>query len=204
MERRYRETGSDMTKQEYETFMRITPCKACHGQRLKKASLAVTIADKNIHEITSMSVKDLRVFLEDLELTPQQHLIGDQILKEIRARVGFLIDVGLEYLTPCPGQREHCPEEKPSVSAWRHRSVPVWWALPIFWMSQASVCTSGIMISFCAALKNLRDLGNTLIVVEHDEDTMRAADYIVDIGPGAGEHGGEVVAAGTVRGYHGM
>ena len=197
VERRYRETGSDLTKQEYETFMRITPCKACHGQRLKKESLAVTIADKNIHEITSMSVKDLCVFLEDLELTEQQHLIGDQILKEIRARVGFLKEVGLEYLTLSRATGTLSGGEAQRIRLATQIGsglVGVAYILdePSIGLHQRD------NDKLLSALKNLKDLGNTLIVVEHDEDTMRAADYIVDIGPGAGEHGGEVVAAGTV------
>ena len=197
MERRYRETGSDLTKQEYETFMRITPCKACHGQRLKKESLAVTVADKNIHEITSMSVKDLCAFLEDLQLTEQQHLIGDQILKEIRARVGFLKEVGLEYLTLSRATGTLSGGEAQRIRLATQIGsglVGVAYILdePSIGLHQRD------NDKLLAALKNLKDLGNTLIVVEHDEDTMRAADYIVDIGPGAGEHGGEVVAAGTV------
>ena len=197
VERRYRETGSDLTKQEYETFMRITPCKACHGQRLKKESLAVTVADKNIHEITSMSVKDLCAFLEDLQLTEQQHLIGDQILKEIRARVGFLKEVGLEYLTLSRATGTLSGGEAQRIRLATQIGsglVGVAYILdePSIGLHQRD------NDKLLAALKNLKDLGNTLIVVEHDEDTMRAADYIVDIGPGAGEHGGEVVAAGTV------
>ena len=198
VERRYRETGSDMTKQEYETFMRITPCKACHGQRLKKESLAVTIADKNIHEITSMSVKDLCVFLEDLELTSQQHLIGDQILKEIRARVGFLKEVGLEYLT--------LSRSTGTLSGGEAQRIRLATQIGSGLVGVAYILDEPSIglhqrdnDKLLAALKNLKDLGNTLIVVEHDEDTMRAADYIVDIGPGAGEHGGEVVATGNAE-----
>ena len=197
VERRYRETGSDLTKQEYETFMRITPCKACHGQRLKKESLAVTIADKNIHEITSMSVKDLCVFLEDLELTEQQHLIGDQILKEIRARVGFLKEVGLEYLTLSRATGTLSGGEAQRIRLATQIGsglVGVAYILdePSIGLHQRD------NDKLLSALKNLKDLGNTLIVVEHDEDTMRAADFIVDVGPGAGIHGGEIVAAGTL------
>ena len=198
VERRYRETGSDMTKQEYETFMRITPCKACHGQRLKKESLAVTIADKNIHEITSMSVKDLCVFLENLELTPQQHLIGDQILKEIRARVSFLADVGLNYLTLARGTASLSGGEAQRIRLATQIGsglVGVAYILdePSIGLHQRD------NDKLLATLKHLRDLGNSLIVVEHDEDTMRAADCVVDIGPGAGEHGGELVAIGTAE-----
>ena len=197
MNRKYRETFSDSMKAEYETFMRITPCKACHGQRLKKESLAVTVADKNIHEITSMSVKDLCAFLEDLQLTEQQHLIGDQILKEIRARVGFLKEVGLEYLTLSRATGTLSGGEAQRIRLATQIGsglVGVAYILdePSIGLHQRD------NDKLLAALKNLKDLGNTLIVVEHDEDTMRAADYIVDIGPGAGEHGGEVVAAGTV------
>ena len=148
VERRYRETGSDTMKQEYETFMRITPCKACGGQRLKKESLAVTVADKNIYEMTSMSIEDLQDFLEELKLTEQQNLIGEQILKEITCPGGLSDGCGSGLSDACPGRRELCPAERPSVSVWRPRSVPVWWALPIFWMSQALVCISVIMTSF--------------------------------------------------------
>ena len=185
-------------KQEYESFMRITPCKACHGQRLKKESLAVTVADKNIHEITSMSVKDLCAFLEDLQLTEQQHLIGDQILKEIRARVGFLKEVGLEYLTLSRATGTLSGGEAQRIRLATQIGsglVGVAYILdePSIGLHQRD------NDKLLAALKNLKDLGNTLIVVEHDEDTMRAADCIVDIGPGAGEHGGQIVAVGTAE-----
>ena len=198
VERRYRETGSDVTKQEYETFMRITPCKACKGQRLKKEALAVTVSGKNIYEITSMSVKDLYEFLQHMELTPQQKLIGDQVLKEIRARVGFLMEVGLEYLSLSRATGTLSGGEAQRIRLATQIGsglVGVAYILdePSIGLHQRD------NDKLLSALKNLKDLGNTLIVVEHDEDTMFAADYIVDIGPGAGEHGGQVVAAGTAQ-----
>ena len=198
VERRYRETGSEATKQEYETFMRITPCKSCHGQRLKKESLAVTVADKNIFEVTDMSVKNLYTFMNELELTPQQQLIGEQVLKEIRARVGFLKEVGLEYLTLTRSTGSLSGGEAQRIRLATQIGsglVGVTYILdePSIGLHQRD------NNKLLAALKNLKDLGNTLIVVEHDEDTMLAADYIVDIGPGAGEHGGEVIAAGTAQ-----
>lgn len=196
VERRYRETGSDTMKQEYEQFMRITPCASCHGQRLKQSSLAVTIADKNIYEMTNMAVKDLCVFLDGMELTQQQHFIGDQILKEIRARVGFLKEVGLEYLTLTRATGTLSGGEAQRIRLATQIGsglVGVAYILdePSIGLHQRD------NDKLLRALMNLKDLGNTLIVVEHDEDTMRAADYIVDIGPAAGVHGGEVVAAGT-------
>ena len=196
VERRYRETGSDTMKQEYEQFMRITPCAECGGQRLKKSSLAVTVCGKNIHEITDMSVKDLCEFLEQMELTEQQHFIGDQILKEIRARVGFLKEVGLEYLTLTRATGTLSGGEAQRIRLATQIGsglVGVAYILdePSIGLHQRD------NDKLLHALMDLKDLGNTLIVVEHDEDTMRAADYIVDIGPGAGTHGGEVVAAGT-------
>ena len=198
VERRYRETGSDTMKQEYEQFMRITPCKVCGGQRLKKESLAVTVCGKNIHEITSMSIKDLCVFLEQMELTKQQHLIGDQILKEIRARVGFLREVGLDYLTLTRATGTLSGGEAQRIRLATQIGsglVGVAYILdePSIGLHQRD------NDKLLNALKNLKDLGNSLIVVEHDEDTMRAADFIVDIGPGAGSHGGEVVATGNAE-----
>ena len=196
VERRYRETGSDTMKQEYEQFMRITPCASCHGQRLKQSSLAVTVADKNIYEMTNMAVKDLCVFLDGMELTQQQHFIGNQILKEIRARVGFLKEVGLEYLTLTRATGTLSGGEAQRIRLATQIGsglVGVAYILdePSIGLHQRD------NDKLLRALMNLKDLGNTLIVVEHDEDTMRAADYIVDIGPAAGVHGGEVVAAGT-------
>ena len=196
VERRYQETGSDTMKQGYEQFMRITPCVSCHGQRLKQSSLAVTVADKNIYEMTNMAVKDLCVFLDGMELTQQQHFIGDQILKEIRARVGFLKEVGLEYLTLTRATGTLSGGEAQRIRLATQIGsglVGVAYILdePSIGLHQRD------NDKLLRALMNLKDLGNTLIVVEHDEDTMRAADYIVDIGPAAGVHGGEVVAAGT-------
>lgn len=196
VERRYRETGSDTMKQEYEQFMRITPCAECHGQRLKKSSLAVIVCDKNIYEMTDMSVKDLVKFLDSMELTQQQHFIGDQILKEIRSRVGFLQEVGLEYLTLTRATGTLSGGEAQRIRLATQIGsglVGVAYILdePSIGLHQRD------NDKLLRALMNLKDLGNTLIVVEHDEDTMRAADYIVDIGPAAGVHGGEVVAAGT-------
>ncbi len=197
-ERRYRETNSDVAKQEFEQFMRITPCTTCKGRRLKASSLAVTVADKNIYDMTNQSVKDLCVFLDQMELSEQQHLIGDQILKEIRARVGFLQEVGLEYLTLTRGTASLSGGEAQRIRLATQIGsglVGVAYILdePSIGLHQRD---NGKLLH---ALMNLRDLGNTLVVVEHDEETMRAADYIVDIGPGAGEHGGEVVAAGSVE-----
>ena len=198
VERKYKETFSETMKQEYETFMRITPCKECGGMRLKKEALAVTVCDKNIYEITSMSILHLQQFLNDMELTSQQKLIGSQVLKEIRARVGFLVDVGLEYLSLARGTA--------SLSGGEAQRIRL-----------ATQIGSGLMgvcyildepsiglhqrdnDKLLNTLKNLRDLGNTLLVVEHDEDTMLVADHIVDIGPGAGSHGGEVIAQGTAE-----
>ena len=198
MMRRYRETFSDTMKQEYEEYMSITPCPVCKGMRLKQESLAVTINDKNIFELTSLSISDLQKFLNNLELTETQKIIGKQVLKEINARVGFLMDVGLDYLT--------LGRSASSLSGGEAQRIRL-----------ATQIGSGLMgvcyildepsiglhqrdnDKLLGTLKHLRDLGNTLLVVEHDEDTMRAADFIVDIGPGAGSHGGEVVAAGTVE-----
>lgn len=198
VERRYKETFSDTAKAEYEQFMRITPCTTCKGQRLKASSLAVTVADKNIYEMTSMSVKDLCVFLDGMELSEQQHFIGNQILKEIRARVGFLQEVGLEYLTLSRGTASLSGGEAQRIRLATQIGsglVGVAYILdePSIGLHQRD------NDKLLKALMNLKDLGNTLIVVEHDEDTMRAADYIVDIGPAAGSHGGEVVAAGSIN-----
>ncbi|MCD7819294.1 MAG: excinuclease ABC subunit UvrA, partial [Lachnospiraceae bacterium] len=198
VERRYRETSSDYTKQEYESFMRITPCKACGGQRLKPSALAVTVGGKNIHEITSMSIGDLQNFLNHMELTDQQLLIGTQILKEIRARIGFLVDVGLDYLSLARATGTLSGGEAQRIRLATQIGsglVGVAYILdePSIGLHQRD------NDKLLRTLNNLKDLGNTLIVVEHDEDTMYAADYIVDIGPGAGEHGGEVVASGTAE-----
>ena len=198
VERRYRETGSETMKQEYESFMQFTPCKLCGGMRLKREALAVTVADKNIYEITSLSITGLQEFLNNLSLTKNEELIGGQILKEIRARVGFLVNVGLGYLslsrttgTLSGGEAQRIRLATQIGSG----LVGVCYILdePSIGLHQRD------NDRLLAALKNLRDLGNTLIVVEHDEDTMREADYIVDIGPGAGSHGGEVVACGTAE-----
>ena len=198
VERRYRETGSETMKAEYESFMRITPCHECGGQRLKKSALAVAVGDKNIAEVTSLSIEKLQQFLEGLELTKTQELIGGQILKEIKARIGFLMDVGLDYLT--------LARATGSLSGGEAQRIRL--------ATQIGSCLVGVAYildepsiglhqrdndKLLKTLKHLRDLGNSLIVVEHDEDTMLEADYIVDIGPGAGEHGGEVVAAGTAK-----
>ena len=198
MERRYRETGSDTMKQEYETFMRITPCKLCQGMRLKKESLAVTVDDKNIYQITSMSIGALYEFLETMKLTSQQELIGKQILKEIRARVGFLINVGLDYLSLSRATSTLSGGEAQRIRLATQIGsglVGVCYILdePSIGLHQRD------NDKLIQTLENLKNLGNTLIVVEHDEDTMFAADYIVDIGPGAGEHGGHVIATGTAE-----
>ena len=196
VERRYRETGSDTTKQEYEQFMRITPCASCHGQRLKQSSLAVTVCDKNIYEMTTMSVKELVVFLDRMKLTEQQQFIGNQILKEIRSRVGFLQEVGLEYLT--------LTRATASLSGGEAQRIRLATQIGSGLVGVAYILDEPSIglhqrdnDKLLHALMNLKNLGNTLIVVEHDEDTMRAADFIVDIGPAAGVHGGEVVVAGT-------
>ena len=198
MQKRYRETGSDTMKQEYETFMKITPCKLCKGMRLKKTSLAVTVCDKNIYEITSMSIRDLHEFVGNMNLTKQQELIGKQILKEIRARVGFLIEVGLDYLALSRATASLSGGEAQRIRLATQIGsglVGVCYILdePSIGLHQRD------NDKLIAALKNLKDMGNTLLVVEHDEDTMLAADHIVDIGPGAGSHGGEVVAEGTAE-----
>ncbi len=198
IERKYRETGSDLIKQEYETFMRITPCNECNGMRLKKESLAVTVCDKNIYEITSMSIRDLYGFLGEMRLNSQQLLIGKQVLKEINARVGFLVDVGLEYLSLSRATGTLSGGEAQRIRLATQIGsglVGVCYILdePSIGLHQKD------NDKLLNTLKNLRDLGNTLIVVEHDEDTMLQADYVVDIGPGAGSHGGEVVAQGTAQ-----
>lgn len=197
-ERRYRETGSESMKQEYEEFMTITPCKECKGQRLKKSSLAVTVSDKNIYEITSMSIRDLHKFLEDMELTDRQKFIGGEILKEIKARIKFLMDVGLDYLTLSRGTASLSGGEAQRIRLATQIGsglVGVAYILdePSIGLHQRD---NDKLIN---TLTHLRDLGNTLIVVEHDEDTMLAADHIIDIGPGAGEYGGQVVAEGTAE-----
>ena len=198
VERRYRETGSDAMKAEYETFMRITPCHACKGQRLKREALAVTIGGKNIYEVTAMSIENLQEFLNGLELTEVQKMIGGQILKEIRSRIGFLIDVGLEYLT--------LSRAAGSLSGGEAQRIRLATQIGSGLVGVAYILDEPSIglhqrdnDKLLATLKHLRDLGNSLIVVEHDEDTMLAADYIVDIGPGAGEHGGEVVATGNAQ-----
>ncbi len=198
MERRYRETASEMMKQEYEAFMSITPCKLCKGMRLKKESLAVTVADKNIHEITSYSIGGLQEFLNTMQLSETQQFIGAQVLKEIRARVGFLMDVGLDYLSLSRATASLSGGEAQRIRLATQIGsglVGVCYILdePSIGLHQRD------NDKLLATLKNLRDLGNTLIVVEHDEDTMFAADHIVDIGPGAGSHGGEIVAQGSAE-----
>ena len=198
VERRYRETGSDTMKAEYESFMRITPCHECGGQRLKKSALAVTVGGKNIAEVTSLSIEKLQQFLESLELTKTQELIGGQILKEIKARIGFLMDVGLDYLT--------LSRATGSLSGGEAQRIRLATQIGSGLVGVAYILDEPSIglhqrdnDKLLHTLKHLRDLGNTLIVVEHDEDTMMEADYIVDIGPGAGEHGGEVVAIGTAK-----
>lgn len=198
VERRYRETSSEIVKQEYETFMRITPCKLCKGMRLKKESLAVTVCEKNIFEVTSLSIEKLMDFLKGMQLTTTQEMIGKQLLKEIRARVGFLMDVGLDYLTLARATASLSGGEAQRIRLATQIGsglVGVCYILdePSIGLHQRD------NDKLLATLKNLRDLGNTLLVVEHDEDTMLAADCVVDIGPGAGSHGGEVVAIGTAE-----
>lgn len=198
VERRYRETGSETMKQEYESFMRITPCPSCKGQRLKPEALAVTVGDKNIYEVTSMSISSLSEFLEGLQLSETQQLIGEQVLKEIRARVGFLVNVGLDYLTLARATGTLSGGEAQRIRLATQIGsglVGVAYILdePSIGLHQRD------NDKLLGTLKHLRDLGNTLIVVEHDEDTMRAADCVVDIGPGAGEHGGQLVAIGTAE-----
>ena len=198
VERRYRETSAESTKAEYETFMRFTPCATCHGQRLKKESLAVTIGDKNIYEMTEMSLRDLRQYLDELQLTETQLKIGKEILKEIKGRLQFLVDVGLDYLSLSRATGTLSGGEAQRIRlATQIGSGLVGVA---YIMDEPSIgLHQNDNDKLLATLKHLRDLGNTLIVVEHDEDTMRAADYVVDIGPGAGEHGGQVIATGTAE-----
>ena len=198
VEQRYKETGSDAMKQEYESFMRITPCKTCKGQRLKKESLAVTVGDKNIYEITALSIEKLCDFLKDLKLSSQQELIGQQILKEIRARVGFLAEVGLDYLS--------LSRATASLSGGEAQRIRLATQIGSGLVGVAYILDEPSIglhqrdnDKLLRALMRLRDLGNSLIVVEHDEDTMRAADCVVDIGPGAGEHGGKLVEIGTAE-----
>lgn len=198
VERRYRETSAESTKAEYESYMRITPCSTCHGQRLKKESLAVTIGDKNIIDMTEMSVRDLRKFLDEVQLTTTQMAIGKEILKEIKGRLQFLIDVGLDYLSLSQATGTLSGGEAQRIRlATQIGSGLVGVA---YIMDEPSIgLHQNDNEKLLKTLKHLRDLGNTLVVVEHDEDTMLAADYVVDIGPGAGEHGGEVVAKGTAK-----
>ena len=198
VERRYRETGSETMKAEYEEFMRITPCHECGGQRLKPEALAVTVGGKNIAEVTEMSIEKLQHFLEKLELTKQQNLIGGQILKEIRARIRFLMDVGLDYLT--------LGRATGSLSGGEAQRIRLATQIGSGLVGVAYILDEPSIglhqrdnDKLLGTLKHLRDLGNSVLVVEHDEDTMREADYIVDIGPGAGEHGGEVVAVGNAE-----
>lgn len=198
VERRYRETGSDTMKQEYETFMRITPCPSCKGQRLKPEALAVTVGDKNIHEVTTMSISSLQEYLMNLKLTKTQELIGEQVLKEIKARVGFLVNVGLDYLT--------LARATGSLSGGEAQRIRLATQIGSGLVGVAYILDEPSIglhqrdnDKLLATLKHLRDLGNSLIVVEHDEDTMREADCVVDIGPSAGEHGGELVAIGTAE-----
>lgn len=198
VERRYRETGSDSIKQEYETFMNITPCKCCGGRRLKKESLAVTVGDKNISEVTDLSISELADFMNTLQLTPMQLKIGELVLKEIKARVGFLVNVGLDYLT--------LARATGSLSGGEAQRIRLATQIGSGLVGVAYILDEPSIglhqrdnDKLLKTLKDLRDLGNTLIVVEHDEDTMFAADHIVDIGPGAGEHGGEVIAEGTAK-----
>ena len=198
LEQRYRETGSDTMKAEYEELMRITPCKLCKGQRLKKSSLAVTVGDKNIYEVTEMSVRKLNSYFDNLELSDMQHKIGDQILKEIKARIGFLNNVGLDYLT--------LARATGSLSGGEAQRIRLATQIGSGLVGVAYILDEPSIglhqrdnDKLLSALMHLRDLGNTLVVVEHDEDTMKAADYIVDIGPGAGEHGGQIIATGTAQ-----
>ena len=198
VERRYRETGSESSKAEYERYMSITPCDMCHGMRLKKESLAVTVADKNIYEITSISIGALKDFLDGMELTKQQHLIADSIIREIKARVGFLVEVGLDYLSLSRATATLSGGEAQRIRLATQIGsglVGVCYILdePSIGLHQRD------NEKLLGALRGLQSLGNTLIVVEHDEDTMREADYIVDVGPLAGEHGGQIVACGTVE-----
>ena len=198
VERRYRETASETMKAEYEAFMRITPCHECHGQRLKQSALAVTVGGKNIAEVTALSIEELQVFLDNLQLTHTQEMIGAQILKEIKTRVGFLMNVGLDYLT--------LARATGSLSGGEAQRIRLATQIGSGLVGVAYILDEPSIglhqrdnDKLLATLKYLRDLGNSLLVVEHDEDTMMEADYIVDIGPGAGEHGGTVVACGTAQ-----
>lgn len=198
VERRYRETSSEYSKAEYEEFMRITPCHECKGQRLKPGALAVTVGDRNIAELTALSIERLQEFLDQLELNKQQMLIGGQILKEIRARIQFLMDVGLDYLT--------LARATGSLSGGEAQRIRLATQIGSGLVGVAYILDEPSIglhqrdnDKLLGTLKHLRDLGNSVIVVEHDEDTMMEADYIVDIGPGAGEHGGEVVAKGNAK-----
>ena len=198
VQRKYRETSSDTMKAEYEQFMRITPCETCGGKRLKKEALAVTVGGKNIYDMTNQSVKDLKKYLDELTLTKQQQLIGEQILKEIRARVGFLNEVGLDYLSLSRATGTLSGGEAQRIRL--ATQIGSGLVGVVYILDEPSIgLHQRDNDKLLGALMNLRDLGNTLIVVEHDEDTMRAADYIVDIGPGAGSHGGEVIACGTAE-----
>ena len=198
VERRYRETGSQTMKAEYETFMNITPCSACKGQRLKPGALAVTVGDKNISEVTTLSIERLQKFLDELQLTETQQLIGNQILKEIKARIRFLMDVGLDYLTLARATGTLSGGEAQRIRLATQIGSGLVGVAYILDEPSIGLHQRG-NDKLLATLKHLRDLGNSLIVVEHDEDTMLAADYIVDIGPGAGEHGGQVVAVGNAQ-----
>ena len=198
VEKRYRETGSETSRQEYESFMRITPCRECGGQRLKKESLAVTVGDKNIWELSNLSIEDLKKFMDEVELTKRQRQIGRLVLKEISSRLGFLVDVGLDYLS--------LARATASLSGGEAQRIRLATQIGSGLVGVAYILDEPSIglhqrdnDKLIATLKKLRDLGNTLIVVEHDEDTMLAADYVVDIGPGAGKNGGEVVAAGTAK-----
>ena len=198
VEKRYRETGSETSRQEYESFMRITPCRECGGQRLKKESLAVTVGDKNIWELSNLSIEDLKKFMDEVELTERQRQIGRLVLKEISSRLGFLVDVGLDYLS--------LARATASLSGGEAQRIRLATQIGSGLVGVAYILDEPSIglhqrdnDKLIATLKKLRDLGNTLIVVEHDEDTMLAADYVVDIGPGAGKNGGEVVAAGTAK-----
>lgn len=198
VERRYRETGSESSRQEYESFMRVTPCKECSGKRLKKEALAVTVGDKNISDVTEYSIRDLQEFMNGLELTPMQRKIGELVLKEIKSRIGFLIDVGLDYLTLARATGSLSGGEAQRIRL--ATQIGSGLVGVVYILDEPSIgLHQRDNDKLLKTLNNLKNLGNTLIVVEHDEDTMFAADYIVDIGPGAGEHGGEVIAVGTAQ-----
>lgn len=198
MERRYRETGSETIKQEYESYMRITPCSECEGMRLKKTSLAVTVSDKNISEITTIPIGSLSEFLENMSLSNHQELVGGQILKEIKSRVGFLLNVGLDYLTLARATGSLSGGEAQRIRL--ATQIGSGLVGVVYILDEPSIgLHQRDNDKLLATLQNLKNLGNTLIVVEHDEDTMLAADHIIDIGPGAGEHGGELIAQGTAK-----